>query len=119
MLTWVICYRMVTHGLKVKKRLGKDFASVYFALLSLIIESVLPYTLSGTAFLVSFGVGSDTSIAFASVYILLMVSGPIGGSTTRANGSVVYITTAGDTACGIWTGMERGDGQGTAVDAQV
>ncbi|KAI9566084.1 hypothetical protein HD554DRAFT_2194648 [Boletus coccyginus] len=76
MLTWVICHRMVTHGLKVEKHLGKDFASVYFALLSLIIESVLPYTLSGTAFLVSFGVGSDTSIAFASVYNLLMCISP-------------------------------------------
>lgn len=73
-LTLVICYRMVTHGRETKKQLGKDYASVYFALMSVIIESVLPYTLSGVAFLVSFGVGSDTSIAFGCVYILMMVS---------------------------------------------
>ncbi|KAF8548726.1 hypothetical protein OG21DRAFT_1422559 [Imleria badia] len=75
-LTGVICYRMATHGQEVKKHLGKDYASVYFALLSLIVESVLPYTLSGIAFLVSFGVGSSTSIAFACVYMLMMCISP-------------------------------------------
>ena len=74
MLTWIICHRMVKHALDVKEHLGKDYASVYFALFALIIESMLPYTLSGIAFLVSFGVGSPTSIAFACVYILMMVS---------------------------------------------
>ena len=65
---------MATHGRRVREQLGKDYATVYFALLSLIIESVLPYTLSGIAFLISFGVGSNVSIAFACVYIPLMVS---------------------------------------------
>ncbi|KAG6371280.1 hypothetical protein JVT61DRAFT_9747 [Boletus reticuloceps] len=73
MLTWVICYRMVTHGREAKKQLGAEYASVYFSLLSIIIESVLPYTLSGIAFLVSFGMGSGTSITFACVYILMMM----------------------------------------------
>ncbi|KAG6372977.1 hypothetical protein JVT61DRAFT_1727 [Boletus reticuloceps] len=66
-------FRMVTHVREVKKQLGADYASVHFSLLSIIIESVLPYTLSGIAFLVSFGVGSGTSIAFACVYILMMM----------------------------------------------
>lgn len=78
---------MVTHGRNVRKHLGKDYATVYFALVSLIIESVLPYTLSGIAFLVSFGIGSDISIAFACVYIPLMVStGSVCGSVTSAYG---------------------------------
>ncbi|KAF8132494.1 hypothetical protein EV363DRAFT_109591 [Boletus edulis] len=76
MLTWVICYRMVTHGREVKKQLGAEYASVYFTLLSIIIESVLPYTLSGIGFLVSFGMGSGTSIAFLCVYILMMCISP-------------------------------------------
>jgi len=75
-LTWVICYRMVTHGRVVRERLGQDYASVYFAVLSLVVESVLPYTLSGIAFLVSFGAKSNTSIAFACVYILMMCISP-------------------------------------------
>lgn len=83
MLTLIICYRMVTHGLEMKKRLGDDYASVYFALLAVIIESVLPYTLSGVAFLISFGVGSSTSIAFACVYILMMVSEKVQTSEMR------------------------------------
>lgn len=105
MLTGVICYRMVTHGLEMKRHLGKDHASVYFALLSLIVESVLPYTLSGIAFLVSFGVGSSTSIAFACVYILMMVSGSTCGFVGRANGVAVHITADVDIAGCIWTGM--------------
>lgn len=119
MLTWVICYRMVIHGLEMKKHLGTDYASVYFAVFSLIIESVLPYSLSGIAFVVTLGVGSPTSIAFGCVYVLLMVSRSVCGSVTRAKGFAVYITAGADPAGGIWTGMDRGDGQGTAFDAQV
>ena len=59
----------------VEKHLGQEYASVYFALMAIIVESVLPYTLSGVAFLVSYGIGSDTSIAFACVYVMMMVSG--------------------------------------------
>jgi hypothetical protein len=119
MLTWAICYRMVMHGLEMKKHLGRDYASVYFAVFSLVIESVLPFSLAGIAFVVSLGVGSATSIAFGCVYVLLMVSRSMCGSVTRANGFAVYITADADPAGGIWTRMDRGDRQGTAVNAPV
>ena len=119
MLTWMICYRILKRAGEVRNDLGKDYASAYFALLSLMIESVLPYTLSGIAFLVSFGVGSPTSIAFACVYIMMMVSRSMWWSVMRANGFAVCITADADTADGIWRGMDRGDSQGTATDAQV
>ncbi|KAF8553256.1 hypothetical protein OG21DRAFT_1414658 [Imleria badia] len=72
-LTCTICYRIVQHGRRVRERLGPEYASSYFAIVTLIIESILPSTLSGIAFLVSLGIGSPTSVAFISVYFPMMV----------------------------------------------
>ena len=70
----MICYRVVRHGKTVQEHLGEEYASSYFAVATIIVESVLPYTLSGIAFLVMFGVGSPTFTTFISVYFLMMVS---------------------------------------------
>ncbi|KAF8443932.1 hypothetical protein L210DRAFT_3476449 [Boletus edulis BED1] len=75
-LTCMICYCIVRHGRKVREHLGHEYASSYFAVATLVVESVLPYTLSGIAFLVSLGVGSPTSVAFISVYFLMMCISP-------------------------------------------
>jgi hypothetical protein len=72
-VTGIICYRVVHHAMKVKKQLGNEYASAYFGMVSIIVESALPYTLSGLAFLVSSGIGSPTSITFFYVYVLAMV----------------------------------------------
>ncbi|KAF9240069.1 hypothetical protein BU15DRAFT_61687 [Melanogaster broomeanus] len=63
-------------GLSVKNHLGQEYAYAYFDVVSIIVESVLPYTLSGIAFLVSFGTGSPTSVAFLCVYIMAMCISP-------------------------------------------
>ncbi|KIK82322.1 hypothetical protein PAXRUDRAFT_832269 [Paxillus rubicundulus Ve08.2h10] len=68
----IICYRMLYHAMKVKKQLGNEYASGYFNVISVIIESALLYTLSGLAFLVSFGIGSAASVTFFCVYVLAM-----------------------------------------------
>ena len=78
----MICYRVVRHGKIVQEHLGHEYASLYFAIVTTIIESVLPYTLSGVAFLVSLGVGSPLSAAFICVYFLMMVRGSDTSSTT-------------------------------------
>ncbi|KAF8833683.1 hypothetical protein BDN67DRAFT_976479 [Paxillus ammoniavirescens] len=75
-VTGIICYRMVYHAVKVRKQLGNEYAAVYFDVISVIVESVLPYTISGLAFLVSFGIGSPTSVMFCCVYILVMCISP-------------------------------------------
>lgn len=74
-LTCMICYRIVHHGRTVQENLGHEYASLYFAIVTIVVESVIPYTLSGIAFLVSLGMGSPTSVAFLCVYILMMVRG--------------------------------------------
>ena len=72
-LSFMICYRILQHGMKIRKHLGHEYASSYFAVVALVVESVLPYTLCGIAALVSLGVGSTTSEAFISVYVMMMV----------------------------------------------
>ncbi|KAH0828687.1 hypothetical protein J3R83DRAFT_3056 [Lanmaoa asiatica] len=72
-LTCMICYRMVQHARKVQEDLGHEYASLYFAIATIIVESVLPYTLSGIAFLISLGIGSPTSVAFVCVYFQMMM----------------------------------------------
>ncbi|KAN0080046.1 hypothetical protein V8E55_009612 [Tylopilus felleus] len=75
-LTCMVCYPLVRHGRKVREHLGSEYASLYFAVATVVVESVLPYTLSGIAFLVSLGVGSPTSAAFICVYFLMMCISP-------------------------------------------
>jgi hypothetical protein len=71
----MICYRLIRHDRMVQEHLGHECTSPYFAVVTLVVESVLPYTLSGIAFLVSLGVGSPTSVAFVCIYFMMMVRG--------------------------------------------
>ncbi|KAG9309623.1 hypothetical protein JVU11DRAFT_10285 [Chiua virens] len=75
-LTCLICYRILRQGKIVQKQLGHEYASLYFSVVTLFVESVFPYTVSGIAFLVSLGMGSSTSVAFISVYFLMMCVSP-------------------------------------------
>lgn len=74
MVTWMICYRILSHGKIIKERLEPEYASPYFAIVALVVESVLPYTLSGIAFLISLGLGSQMTGMFAYLQASLMVS---------------------------------------------
>ena len=73
MLTGMIWYRLACHARTVKQYHGNGYAPSYFSIDALVVESMLPYTLSGIALLVSRGVGSETEIAFSCVYTLTMV----------------------------------------------
>ena len=72
-LTCVICYRLACHARTVKKHLGGEFAAPYFSIIMLLVESVLPVTLSGIAYLISYGVGSVAVQALAVAYTAIMV----------------------------------------------
>ena len=70
MLTGMIWYRLVCHAKTVEEHHGNEHASSYFSIDALVVESMLPYTLFGLAFLnlVSCGVehsdGSGAEVAF-------------------------------------------------------
>lgn len=72
-LTSMICYRLLSHGRLIKERLTSEYASLYFAIALLVVESVLPYTLAGIAFVISLGLGSQMMGVFGYLYTLTMV----------------------------------------------
>ena len=72
-LTCMICYQLLRHAREVKELLGEEFASPYFTIAMLLVESVLPYTLCGIILLGTFGAGSWVGMATVRVYTLMMV----------------------------------------------
>ncbi|KAG9316987.1 hypothetical protein JVU11DRAFT_1167 [Chiua virens] len=88
-LTLMICCRMVWFGRKLKAQLGHEYALPYFAVVSLVVESVLPYTLTGITFLVAFGVGAQVLNAIAYTHTLMMVRGRCIGHVIQLTGPVV------------------------------
>ena len=57
-----------------KKQFGPALAETYFSLAAIIVESALPYTLCGIAFVISYGLNSEISILFLSLYAMFMAS---------------------------------------------
>ena len=72
-LTCMICYRLLRHASTIKECLGEQFASPYRTTVTFIVESVLPYTLTGIAFLVSFGLMDQARTTLWCVYTPIMV----------------------------------------------
>ncbi|KAG9311996.1 hypothetical protein JVU11DRAFT_7268 [Chiua virens] len=66
--TSIICARIVSYARIMRNELGLEFASTYFTTASVIVESALPYTLFGIAFLVAFGMQSEFSVLLLSLY---------------------------------------------------
>jgi len=72
-LTCMVCCHCLRFASTVKKYVGEEFASPYFNIAMLLVESVLPCTLIGIAFLIAFGVGSQMEIALSRLYTVMMV----------------------------------------------
>lgn len=82
-VTSLICGRILYYAHSMKREFGPAFATTYFSLVAIIVESALPYTLVGIAFVVSFGLNSEISILFLSLYAMFMVSGSLLGCLQR------------------------------------
>ena len=52
---------------------GREMAR-YAGTIPIIVESALPYAMAGIAFAISFGIGSQISILFMSLYVMFTVS---------------------------------------------
>ncbi|RPD54573.1 hypothetical protein L226DRAFT_470935 [Lentinus tigrinus ALCF2SS1-7] len=70
--TSVICGRLIYLGraIEVARNVkGRGMAALrYTGTVSMVVESALPYSMAGLAFLVSYGIGSDISIMFGAFY---------------------------------------------------
>ncbi|KAF8549711.1 hypothetical protein OG21DRAFT_1606303 [Imleria badia] len=75
-LSCMICYRLLRHARTVKQYLGNRHASPYIAIVALIVESMLPFTFSSIAFLVSYGMRSQSAVVFSFVHPIIMCVTP-------------------------------------------
>ncbi|OAX40744.1 hypothetical protein K503DRAFT_864362 [Rhizopogon vinicolor AM-OR11-026] len=74
--TCLICGRIMFYARRMQDQLGAEISKAYFTAVAIVIESALPYTLFGIAFLVSFGLQSDISILFLSLYSMFTCISP-------------------------------------------
>ena len=72
--TTLICVRILLASRDMRRALGQDAASPYTSAAAVIIESMLPYTLFGVAYVVTLGANSPLSILFLSLYAMFNVS---------------------------------------------
>lgn len=72
-VTGLICGRILYVARSMKALLGQDAAKTYTSAAAIVIESALPYTLFGIAYMVTLGVNSPTSIFFLCFYVMLTV----------------------------------------------
>lgn len=63
-----------------RRYLGEEHAAPYFSVVMLLVESMLPLTVIGIAFLLSFVVGHQTELV--EVYTIMMVRALLGLQTT-------------------------------------
>jgi len=69
-VTCFIVGRLLHFSRRTRHILGRDTVKTYTDLSSILIESALPYALSGIAFLISYGIGSQTSALFLDIWIM-------------------------------------------------
>ncbi|KAH9951843.1 hypothetical protein B0H21DRAFT_194113 [Amylocystis lapponica] len=67
-LTCLICGRILWFARRLHTKFGSSDAPAYIGVVSIIVESALPYTLSGIVFLVLYGLGSELSPFFLICY---------------------------------------------------
>ncbi|TBU46070.1 hypothetical protein BD309DRAFT_1017388 [Dichomitus squalens] len=76
LVSTLICVRILLLAKRLEVALGEEAAHTYTNTATLIIESALPYTLSGLAYLVALGMQSSTSILFMSIYVMFACLSP-------------------------------------------
>ncbi|TFK82244.1 hypothetical protein K466DRAFT_666628 [Polyporus arcularius HHB13444] len=74
--TVLICVRILWVSGRLKQTLGREASRTYTGAAALIIESMLPYTLFGIAYVATLGVNHPTSILFLSLYVMFTCISP-------------------------------------------
>ncbi|KAI0057073.1 hypothetical protein BV25DRAFT_1831576 [Artomyces pyxidatus] len=74
--TSIICGRLIYLGNILRHTPGGKRMTLYTGTIPIVVESALPYSLSGIAFLVSYGLQSEISILFLSIYVMFTCISP-------------------------------------------
>jgi len=75
-VTSLICGRVLRLNMAMRTDPRLKHSARYAGTIPIIVESALPYTLFGIAFLVSYGIGSSTSILWLSFYVMFTCISP-------------------------------------------
>ncbi|OBZ73323.1 hypothetical protein A0H81_06836 [Grifola frondosa] len=76
MVSSLIIGRILFVAKRLQATLGRAVSQTYTGAASIIVESALPYTLFGIAYVVSLGIGSGISILFLSFYVMFTCISP-------------------------------------------
>lgn len=72
--TVLICCRLLTYSRYIRDTpLGSRGSEVYDRIITIFIEAAIPFTLLGVTFIVPYAMSNDIAIAFADVWISVMV----------------------------------------------
>ena len=71
--TTLICSRILWVAKSMEKTLGREISKTYTGAASIVIESMLPYTLFGIAYVATLGTNHPTSILFLALYVMATV----------------------------------------------
>ncbi|KAI0064496.1 hypothetical protein BV25DRAFT_1869199 [Artomyces pyxidatus] len=74
--TSIITGRILWFAHSTKKAFGSEISHTYYGVIAIVVESMLPYTLSSLATLITIGINSETSIIFLSISGLLACISP-------------------------------------------
>ncbi|KAH9947882.1 hypothetical protein B0H21DRAFT_306544 [Amylocystis lapponica] len=74
--TCLICGRILYYSSRMRADLGPKATCTYTGVLALIVESALPFSLSGFACLVSYGLNSEIAILFITIYTMFTCISP-------------------------------------------
>ena len=74
----VVCTALITGRIlwvakKMDRILGSSVSRTYTSAASIVIESMMPYTIFGVAYLITLGLNHPTSDAWLSVYVMMTV----------------------------------------------
>ena len=107
LVSCMICARIVYLGLAVHRTASQQETLRYTGTIPIIVETALLYAISGIAFAVSYGIGSEISIFFLSIYAMCTVSSLVGDFYWISTVAwTVHIASIDHHAhCG-WQGME-------------
>lgn len=99
LVTCLICGRIIFCARRMQHHFGHEASRDYFTIVAIVVESAVPFTLFGIAFLVSFGLVSYSSIIFLSLYGMFTVSGDgFRVQSSVANLFLVYFPSNADSS---------------------
>jgi len=116
--TSMIVFRLFSVSRSMRAVLAKDRAEVYTGVIAILVESALPFTLLGIAYLVTYVRGDPEELAFADIWGAFVALSPQAIILRVSMGSAwskKTVTQYGTNTAVVFTDSYRSQGTGTAL----